>query len=158
MNLKSLTLRLIGRRQRPKSRAGFTLLEILAVLGLLGIVISIVAPKIFGSLGRGKVSATKLQIKQLEGNLDRYRLDCGFYPTGEQGLQALISQPSGGRTCTNYDPEGYLGGAKAVPKDPFGSDFKYSCDDGIHFKICSLGADGAEGGDGNNKDICSGED
>ncbi len=143
---------------QKQRRAGFTLIEILLVLTLLGIVASLLAPRVFSGLGRGKISATKIQIKQLEGNLDRYRIDCNRYPTTDQGLQALIEKPAGGAQCKNYDPNGYNDGKKKVPSDAFGNEFKYVCEDGQKYQIISLGADGVEGGDGENKDISSADE
>lgn len=142
---------------RKQHRGGFTLIEILLVLGLLGIVMSIFGGKVFSVFGRGQLRAAKLQIKQIEGSLDRYKLDCGSYPTTEQGLEALVTKPSGGKSCSDYDPEGYLG-AKKVPVDPWKNPFKYECADGIHYTITSFANDGVEGGDGKNADIKSGED
>jgi len=136
------------------AKRGFTLLEILMVLTLLGIVLSIVGKKVFSGFGQGQVRAAKIAIKQLEGNLDLYKLDCNRYPTTEQTLKALIEAPSGAPECKNYNTAGYLDGAKKLPKDPWDTEFVYTSD-GITYTIKSLGADGKEGGDGNNKDISS---
>ena len=80
-----------------KNKNGFTLIEILLVLALLGLVFSILGKRVFSGFSRGKVQATKIQIKQLEGDMDRYRLDCIFYPTTEQGLKALVEKPTAGK-------------------------------------------------------------
>jgi general secretion pathway protein G len=135
-----------------KSRKGLTLIEILLVLVLIGFVFSIIGGRVFNSFGRGQKDAAKLLIAKLQQDLDRYRFDCNRYPGTEQGLAALVSAPSGGTTCANYDPAGYL---KKIPKDPWQHDFVYSCDDGINYEIKSLGADGAEGGEDANADISS---
>jgi general secretion pathway protein G len=145
--------------QKLKNRKsnGFTIIEILLVLVLLGMVATFMGRNIFSSASRGKVQGAKIAIKQLEGDLDRFRLDCNFYPTTEQGLKALISAPTTGRTCPNYDPNGYLGGGgkKKLPKDPWDNDFVYRCDDGLNYEIISLGSDGLEGGEGDAADISS---
>ena len=138
-----------------KSKKGFTLIEILLVLTLLGIVMSFVGGKIFSSFGKGQVQSAKILLKRLEGDLDRFRLDCNFYPYTAQGLEALKAAPSAGRQCPNYDPNGYV---KNVPKDPWGTDFVYSCDDGLNYEIKSLGADTKEGGEGPNADISTSDE
>ena len=147
-----------GKIKRNKKRLkAFTLVEIMMVLVLLGLVMTIVGPRLTGALFGGQRRAVKIQIKQLEGYLDRYRLDCNFYPTTDQGLKALIEKPSGGKPCPNYDPNGYLPGGtnKKVPTDPWGTEFIYTCEDGINYVIKSLGKDGVEGGEGENADISS---
>jgi len=138
-----------------KNKKGFTIIEILLVMVLLGLVASFLGRNIFSSFSRGQVNAAKLAIKRVEGDLDRFRLDCNFYPTTEQGLAALANAPTSGRQCPNYDPSGYQGGKKAAPKDPWGNAFVYTNDDGLNYEIKSLGADGVEGGEGENADISS---
>ena len=141
-----------------KGNRGLTLIEILLVLALLGIVMSIIGGRVFSGFTRGKVQSTKIAIKQLEGNLDRYRLDCNFYPTeAEGGLKALVEKPTAGRDCKNYDPNGYLDGKKKEPSDSWGTPFRYESD-GLKYVITSLGNDGAEGGEGENADIRSDEE
>jgi general secretion pathway protein G len=144
-----------GVKMKIKKDQGFTLIEIMLVLALLGVVMSIVVPKLGGVFGRGQTKATKLQLKQIQQSLDRFKMDCRFYPTGEQGLKALFEKPTSGRTCSDYDPEGYLGGSKKIPRDAWGTEYTYSSDDGASYILKSLGADGAEGGEGNNADISS---
>lgn len=136
-------------------KKGFTLLEILMVITLLGIVLTIVGKRAFRGVSRGKVQASRIIMKQLEGNLDRFRLDCNRYPTTEQGLKGLLEAPTSTPVCKNYDPEGYLDGQKKLPEDAWGNPLQYTCDDGINYVIKSLGADGLEGGDGENKDLLS---
>ncbi len=136
-------------------KKGFTLLEILMVITLLGIVLTIVGKRAFKGVSRGKTQASRIIMKQLEGNLDAYRLDCNRYPTTEQGLNALLTAPSSTPACKNYDPEGYLDGQKKLPEDAWGNPLVYTCDDGLNYVIKSLGADGLEGGDGENKDLLS---
>jgi general secretion pathway protein G len=143
--------------KRQSKKSGFTLIEIMLVLALLGLMASFLIPKIAGQGDKGKIQATKILIKQLEGDLDRYRLDCGSYPTSEQTLKALIEAPTAGRKCKNYDPAGYLR-AKKLPQDAWQNDFDYKCEDGLNYTITSFGADGVEGGEGPNKDISSSEE
>lgn len=135
-----------------KKQKGFTIIEILLVLALLGMVASFVLGDAFDSFGQGQVQAAKIQIKRIEGELDRFRLDCNYYPYTGQGLEALVNAPSSGRQCPNYSPKGYI---KKVPKDPWDNDFVYTCEDGANYTIVSLGADGQEGGEGDNADISS---
>lgn len=140
-----------------KNSKGFTLVEIMLVLVLLGLILSIVGPRVTGALFSGQTKAARIQIKQIEGYLDRYQIDCNFYPTTDQGLKALVSKPTTGRACPNYSVTGYAAGKK-VPKDPWGNDFIYRCEDGRNYEIISLGADGVEGGEDENADISSNED
>ncbi|NCN40895.1 type II secretion system major pseudopilin GspG [bacterium] len=138
-----------------KSKKGFTLIEILLVITLLGLVASFFGGKIFSSFGRGQRQSARILVKKLEGDLDRFRLDCNFYPYTAQGLAALKTAPSSGRQCPNYDPSGYI---DSVPKDPWGFEMQYTCDDGLNYEIKSLGADGIEGGEGDNADISSSDE
>ncbi|MEO5667544.1 MAG: type II secretion system major pseudopilin GspG [Bdellovibrionota bacterium] len=138
-----------------KNNKGFTIIEILLVMVLIGLVASFLGRKIFSGFAKGQVNAAKLSIKRVEGDLDYFRLDCNFYPYSEQGLAALAAQPTSGRACPSYNPAGYMGGKKTVPKDPWGKEFLYTCEDGLNYEIKSLGADGLEGGEGDNKDISS---
>ena len=133
---------------------GFTLTEMLIVIALIAMVGTFVTVNVMSKYNKSKIDATKIQMKQLGVILDDFRRDCGFYPTAEQGLDALVKKP-GGRECKNYDPEGYIKGGK-VPKDGFGFDFGYTSD-GNKFQIKSLGNDGKEGGEGIDKDITSDE-
>ena len=136
-----------------------TLIEILLVLALLTFVFSILGRRVFSGFSRGQVQTTKIQIKQLEGDLDRYRLDCNRYPTTDQGLKALIEKPEIPPECKNYDPAGYLSSkSKNVPTDAWGNPFVYQCDDGINYVIKSLGADGVEGGEGEKADFASNDE
>ncbi|HVJ64998.1 MAG TPA: type II secretion system major pseudopilin GspG [Bdellovibrionota bacterium] len=134
---------------------GFTLLEILMVIALLSVVITFLAKNIFPQFSRGKVDAAKIQMRQLDGDLDRYRLDCNRYPTTAQGLNALLQAPDVAPTCQSYDPAGYYSGKAKAIKDVWGGPFKYLCEDGINYEIISLGADAKEGGEGENADISS---
>lgn len=142
-------------RKQLGNERGFTLTEMLIVIAVIGIIGTLVASNVIGKFNKSKVDATKIQMRNLGNILDQFKLECGFYPTTEQGLDALINKPSGGRECKNYDPEGYIKGKK-VPKDGFGNDFVYESD-GNKFLLKSLGNDGKEGGEGLDKDILSTE-
>ncbi len=132
---------------------GFTLLEILVVVFILGILAAIVAPKIMGRTDDAKVAEAKVQVKDFETALKLYKLDNGSYPTTEQGLQALIDPPTAGDLPKHYRPGGYLE-QKKVPLDPWGNPFVYICP-GQHgdYDLSSLGADGKPGGEGYDADI-----
>lgn len=128
--------------------AGFTLLELLVVLVILGLLVGYVAPKYFSQLGKSEVKTARAQINALEKALDQYRLDVGHYPTAEQGLTALNTRPSS---------EPRWGGPylqKAVPNDPWGRPYLYKSP-GEHgdFDLLSLGKDGQPGGADDNVDI-----
>lgn len=129
---------------------GFTLLELLVVLVVLGLLAGIVAPKYFNQLGKSEVKVARAQIEGLTKALDLYRLDTGRYPTTEQGLVALVAQPG---------DESRWGGPylqRGVPQDPWGSDYVYRAPGEFgEYDLLSLGRDGQPGGDGDNADITS---
>ncbi len=141
-------------RHRNRPARGFTLIELLVVLLILGMIAGIAGPQIMNYLGDSKAKAAKLQISEFEGTLDLYKLDVGRYPDGQEGLQALVQAPS---TAGDRWRGPYLK-KKALPKDPWGNDYLYTAP-GKHgsFDIVSLGADGKEGGDGENKDVANWE-
>ena len=136
-----------------KDRSGFTLTEMLVVIALIALVGTFATGQIMNRFQSAKVNATQIQIKQLGSILDTFKLQCGFYPLTDQGLDALIHKPTGGRDCKNYDPSGYIREGK-VPKDAWDNDFQYFSD-GTTYEIKSLGSDGKEGGDGVDKDLSS---
>lgn len=136
-----------------KSQAGMSLIEILIALTLLALAGTFVGGKVFEQLQEGKVQSAKIQIKSLSERLKEFRRDCNFLPTTDQGLEALIDKPTGGRECKRYAPGGYIEGGK-VPQDPWDNEFIYESD-GKTFSIISLGADNAEGGEGSDADINS---
>jgi general secretion pathway protein G len=137
---------------RTRKNSGMTLIEIMLVLVLLGFVVSFFAKDLFSVFGSGRRKAAKLAIQSIQQSLDLFKLDCNFYPTTEQGLEALGTAPTGGRQCNDYNPKGYFGGKKNVPKDPWGNKFDYESN-GSEYTIMSLGADNAKGGEGDDKDI-----
>jgi general secretion pathway protein G len=137
---------------RPRDERGFTLIEMMIVIAIIGLIMGLVGLQVTKKLDESRVSTTKIQIKQLGTVLDDFRRVCGFYPTTEQGLDALLKAPSG-RECRNYDPEGFLK-SKNVPRDAWDGEFMYESD-GNKYKLRSLGSDRLEGGEGVNKDISS---
>ena len=134
-----------------KKRRGFTLVEILVVVVILGMLAALVVPNIMGQADEAKRTATAVQIREIENALDVYRLHNGFYPTTEQGLEALVSKPSTSPQPKKYADGGYM---KKVPIDPWGNPFIYRSpgEKGL-IDIISCGADGEEGGEGRGKDI-----
>ena len=130
---------------------GFTLIELLVVLVILGLLAGLVGPQVIKYLGGANTKTAKLQIEDFSTALDAFRLDMGRYPTTNEGLQTLVIQPSGANRW--HGP--YLR-KNTVPKDPWGNDYQYRAP-GQHgaFDLYSLGADGAEGGDGENQDVVS---
>ncbi|MFN3396325.1 MAG: type II secretion system major pseudopilin GspG [Thermodesulfovibrionales bacterium] len=133
--------------------SGFTLLEVLVVLFILSILVAIVAPKIIGRTDDARIAEAKLQIRNFETALKLFKMDNGFYPDTQQGLDALIEKPSTGRIPQRYREGGYLE-QKKIPLDPWGNPYIY-VSPGLHgdFDIISYGADGKEGGEGKDADI-----
>lgn len=134
---------------------GFTLIELMVVIVILGILAGVVVPKIMDNPDKARVAKAKHDIAALESALDVYRLDNYFYPTTDQGLEALINQPNGNPAPANWKAGGYI---KKLNKDPWGNDYLY-LSPGQHgeLDIYSLGADGAPGGEGVSADIGSWE-
>jgi len=139
----------------PLSGRGFTLIELLVVLLILGLIAGLAGPQVMNYLGDSKAKAAKLQIEEFGSSLDLFKFDVGRYPDSQEGLQALVQPPSGQGADRWRGP--YMR-KKNVPKDPWGNNYQYSSP-GQHapYDIVSLGADGREGGDGDNKDISSWE-
>ena len=135
-----------------KSNQGFTLIELLVVMVIIGLLAALVGPRFIRQEEKAKVKAAKAQIELLGTALDTFRLDVGRYPTSQEGLEALRTQPGG---LDRWDGP-YL--KKEVPTDPWGKPYIYkSPGDHGPFDIVSYGADGAPGGDGDNHDIASWE-
>ena len=132
---------------------GFTLIEIMVVVVIIGILASVVVPRIMDNPDKARRAKAKNDIRALESALDIYRLDNFVYPTTDQGLEALVTQPTTPPEPPNWKQGGYI---KKLNKDPWGNDYLY-LNPGEHgeIDIYSLGADGAPGGEGPNKDIGS---
>jgi general secretion pathway protein G len=153
----------LQQRQRPVGRRvvssriaeirGMTLIEILVVLTLIGIVMGIVGGNYLGQGEKAKAKAARIEIEQIGQTLDLFKLEVGRYPTTQEGLQALITAPSG---MPNWN--GPYWKKSTLPKDPWTNEYKYASP-GQHgaYDLWSYGADGKEGGDAANKDITSWE-
>jgi general secretion pathway protein G len=136
---------------------GFSLIELMVVIVILGILAGLIMPRFMGRTDDAKIMKAKVDITALGTALKLYKLDNGEYPTTEQGLKALISPPDTGSTRGNWKPGGYLD-RTTLPKDPWNSDYIY-LSPGTHgeYDIISYGADGVPGGEGKNADIKSWE-
>lgn len=128
---------------------GFTLIEILVVVMILGLLISLAAPRIMGRTDEARTVKAMADMRAIEEALNLYRLDSGIYPTTDQGLGALTEEPSSGEPPRNWRADGYL---ERLPLDPWDRDYLYASD-GKTYVLQSLGADGDEGGDGVDADL-----
>jgi len=135
----------------PARTRGFTLIEIMVVVVIIGILAAAVGPQLFGKVDKAKLTTVKADMASIEGALLLYKADNGFLPSTDQGLEALVHKPGGDPEPKNYPQNGYL---KRMPMDPWKNEYIYLYP-GEHgmFDIISLGADGEEGGDKMNKDI-----
>ncbi|MDR4506670.1 MAG: type II secretion system major pseudopilin GspG [Candidatus Brocadiaceae bacterium] len=132
---------------------GFTLLELLIVMIIIGLLAALIGPKMIGRVGESRQTVAKQQIEGFATALEMYKLDTTKYPTQEQGLEALISNPQG----VNNWKGPYLK-KKHIPKDPWSNEYVYTYPGSNgDFDIISYGADGSEGGDGEEKDVVSWE-
>jgi len=134
-----------------KKQQGFTLIEIIVVVVIIGILATFVAPKFLGKTDDARIVKAKSDLQALESALDIYKLDNYAYPTTDQGLEALVTLPAGDPVPANWQQGGYV---KKLRKDPWQRDYLY-LNPGEHgeIDIYSLGADGVEGGEGANADI-----
>ena len=135
------------------SYRGFTLLELIVVVFILSLLAAIVAPRIIGRTDDARIAEAKVQTRNFETALKLFKLDNGFYPDTQQGLEALVAKPTTGTIPKNYREGGYLEQRK-IPLDPWGNPYMY-ISPGLHgdFDILSYGADGKEGGEGKDADI-----
>ena len=140
-------------RRRFADIRGFTLIEIMVVMVILGILAGLIIPRIMGRPEEARRTKARIQIESIETALKLYKLDNGLYPTTEQGLQALVELPSVGKLASAWREGGYLEKGR-VPKDPWDNEYVYLCP-GIHgdFDLVSYGADGETGGEGKDMDI-----
>ena len=132
---------------------GFTLLEVMVVVVILGILAALIVPKLISRPDEARIIAAKQDIASLLQALKLYRLDNQRYPTSEQGLQALVVKPDSDPLPPNWKSGGYI---ERLPRDPWGNPYQY-LNPGIHGEIdvFSFGADGAPGGEGNDADVGS---
>ena len=138
-------------KELAKNQKGFSLVEILIALTLVAVAGTFVVGRLFDQMDEGKINSARIQMSNLEGRLKDFRRKCGFYPTSEQGLESLVTKPTGGRECKDYPSNGFIDG-ETVPKDPWDNDFIYESD-GKTVNIISYGTDGEEGGEGAAADI-----
>ncbi|MGB9627184.1 MAG: type II secretion system major pseudopilin GspG [Thermodesulfobacteriota bacterium] len=140
-------------KQNRRGQQGFTLIEIMIVIIIIGLLAGLVGPRLFSKLTQAKQKAAKAQIELFGTALDSFRLDVGRYPTTEEGLRALREKPSGLDSWKGpYLP-------KEIPLDPWGKPYIYKCP-GEHgeYDLLSYGLDGVEGGEGENQDVVSWKD
>ena len=139
--------------RRLRDRAGFTLIEIMVVIVILGLLAALVVPKLIGRTEEAKKTQARVQMKHIQQALELFKLDNGFFPSTEQGLEALVRIPESGRIPKNYRKDAYM---DRVPKDPWGEPYVY-VSPGAHgdYDISSYGADGVAGGEGEDADINS---
>lgn len=136
-------------RRRNKLEEGFTLIEIMVVILILGLLATIVVQSLRGATAKAKRTKAEADIAELKTALDRYYLDNGNYPTTDQGLQALVQKPTDGPVPPDYEQGGYI---ERLPLDPWGHSYFYQSD-GNSYVLKSFGADGKPGGTGRDADI-----
>ena len=141
-----------------RGRKGFTFIELMAVIVILSILALLVMPRIFGRIEEAKITAVKVQVKNFEAALKLFYMDNNFYPSTEQGLQALVEKPSTGRLPQRWKDGGYLE-KKQLPKDPWQNEYIYLSPgrNSEDYEIISYGRDNKEGGEGPDADISSAE-
>ena len=137
---------------RTSTQRGFTLIEIMVVVVIIGVLGAIVVPQFMSRPDQAKVTAARTDIQAISTALEMYRLDTFNYPSTQQGLEALVTRPTGTPLARNWNPQGYL---KSLPVDPWGTPYQY-LNPGSHsagYDLFSFGADGVQGGEGFATDI-----
>ena len=129
--------------RRFARQRGMTLIEIMVVVVILGTIASLVAVNVMGRLEQSRIELSKVQMSNIKQALDLFKLDNGFYPDSQQGLNALVAAPTTGRQPNNYRPDGYLKDSK-IPADPWGNPYGY-VNQGVMIQIFSNGPDGQPG-------------
>lgn len=140
-----------NRTEQRNKRPGFTLVEIMVVVAIIGLLATLAVTKIMSNVATAKVTTTKTKISQIEQSLELFFLNNGFYPTTDQGLQALVEKPTISPIPENYPKGGYM---KELPKDGWNREFLYICPGEKHdYDIISFGSDGKEGGEDTATDL-----
>ncbi len=141
------------KKKKRKLGKGFTMVELMAVLIILGLLATVLVRNFMGSTDKARVTTTKVNLRLLHGAVTQFKMDTGRFPTEEEGLMVLIEPPS---DVTSYQPGGYLE-TTDIPKDGWGRDFGYRLwpESGKPFEIISYGADGEEGGEDYDTDLYS---
>lgn len=142
------------RNNPPRAQQGFTLIEIMVVVVIIGVLGAIVVPQFMSRPDQAKVTAARVDVQAIATALEMYRLDNFNYPSTQQGLEALSKRPSGMPTARNWNPQGYL---KSLPVDPWGTPYQY-INPGVQsvdgsYDLYSMGSDGVAGGEGHAADI-----
>ena len=141
----------ISSKPQLMKQKGFTLIEIMVVMVILGLLVSVVAPNILGQGEKARLGVAKTQIRNIGNALDIYKLDNFNYPSTEQGLEALVTEPAGSPAAKNWNKDGYL---PSVPVDPWKNEYQYvSPGSEGPYDLYSFGPDGREGGEGEDADI-----
>ncbi len=137
--------------KKALGRSGITLIEMMVVIVILGILATIIFTRVSDRPEQARRTKAAVEIRQIQTALELFKLDNGFFPSTEQGLEALVTRPTTGKIPANYPESGYL---EKVPRDPWGNPYVYVCT-GAHgdYDLLSYGADGEAGGDGKNRDV-----
>ena len=141
------------KRRKKQTRKAFTMVELMAMLIIIGLLATLVVTKVASQIDRARVTTTKANLKKLHGAINQFKMDTSRFPTEEEGLSVLVEEPS---DVTGYEPGGYLETTE-IPKDAWGQEFIYERfpESGKQFVIISNGGDGEEGGEGYDADLYS---
>jgi len=142
-------------KKRQSKNRGFTLLEMLVVVLIIGLIVSVVVYNVAREPDKARAKTTRIQIESFDTALQAYKLDNGHYPSTEQGLEALVEKPSGFPEPKHWGPDPYIN-KKKIPQDKWGNDYIYT-NDGRNYLIISYGSDGEQGGEDVAADIRSDE-